>query len=296
MTDQNDPHREEFSLAEMARILRAHARWVVGIPLVLVFVTLTVQLLTPRQWLASVVIKMGQIGSIAATGPATEYVEPIPRAIERMKQRAFQDAVLSNLGVPTDEKDPRASLYRQSLRIRQVDYGDTVDIRVRGFSADEAKRMAEATVLHLRDVHDQLARPSVERLKRQLAAVEEDRARILTEQERLLRRAEERNKAGVGFPERLLFDNMIYQMSVQRRDLELRALAYEENLGPLRTWETSALEPAFVGARPEARQTPLRVGLAGLLGLCLGGFVALLMNAFKSSAEPLAKGVASPVP
>ena len=288
-TNQDALAREEFSLAELVRILRAHAGWVVGIPAILAAVTLAIQLMTPRQWEAGLAVRMGQVGQVGATGPSSEYIEPIPRSVERMKQDAFQDAVLTELAIPTDEKNPRAALYKKSLRIRQIEYTDTIEVRVRGFSPDEAMRSAEATVKHLRDVHAHLTEPTLQRLKRQLAEVRGEMDRIQAEREVLVRKAEEKSRAGVGFAEKLLFDNMIYQMGVQRRDLEVRALAYEENLGPLRTWETAALDKTFVGKKPVARQTPLRVVLAGLVGLSLGGFVALIINALKRSAERVAE-------
>ncbi len=154
--------------------------------------------------------------------------------------------------------------------------------------------MAEATVRHLRDVHNRLGEPSIKRLRQQLAEVREQIDKNGTQQDQLALTAEGRNRAGVGFPEKLLFDNMIHQLILQRRDLELRALAYEENLGPLRTYETAALDKVFVDDSPAAPRTVLYVAVAGLLGLCLGVFVALAMNAMKVGAERDSKRMASP--
>lgn len=294
MTNKETLPEEEFSFFEFVGILLAHARWVVGIPLGCALVAFLASLLVARQWQASVVVQVGQVGHVGTTGPSSQVLEPILRAAERIKLRPFQDVVLEELGIPLDEKNPKASLYRRSLKVRALLGTDVFEIRVRGYSRDEAERMAAATVKHLRDVHAELAASTIKRLGQQLAELQEEIGTIRAQQDELMSRAKAKTKAGTGFAERVLFDNMLQQLLLQRRDLEQRRLAYEEQLGPLRTYATAALDKVYVDEKPAVPRTLLYVVVASLVGLCLGVFVALVLNAMEARAGRALREVANP--
>ncbi len=176
---------EDLRLSDVWWTIATGRRWVIGVPLVTVLIALAYVTLSDPQWESSAVVQMGQVGQ-AEVGKATATVETPPRAIERMKTPTFQNDVLASIGISTADDNAKARLYRRSLRLRQPPGTDLIELRIRAYSLDEARHLAEATVEQLRKSHDKLALPSIDSLRKQLDDVIRQLERAQKERESLV--------------------------------------------------------------------------------------------------------------
>ncbi len=55
------------------------------------------------KWEATAVIQIGQVGQ-SGVGQGSQLIEPPARAIERMKMKSFEDAVLSDLKISDEDR------------------------------------------------------------------------------------------------------------------------------------------------------------------------------------------------
>jgi len=255
----------------------AGRRWVFGAPVVLALAALAYVYLSNAQWESVAAVQIGQVGQ-AEVGKVTALVEAPPRAIERMKLPSFQDNVLTSMGIDTAESDPKARLYRTSLKLRQPPGTDLIELRVRAYSRDEAHGFAKATVEQLRKSHDKLALPAIEFLHQQLDDITRQLERAQKERDSLAanttsgKEIDARNR----FAESALLGQMTVLRDEEIRQLRQRRLMLEERLGPARTYPTSLVEDIHVSARPVFPQRALTVLLAAAGGIVAGIAIALV--------------------
>jgi capsular polysaccharide biosynthesis protein len=217
-----------------------------------------------------------------------QMIEPVARTVERMKLKSFEDAVLADLGYPLDWKNPEAALYRGSLKARALPNTDLIVITVRGYSRKDAKRSAEATVAYLRKIHDEMAAPTVQRLRQRLVQIEWEIAKTRAEKEKILKIAGLKDKAiaaEAGLMESLTLANFMFQRDSELRGLEEAKVVYEEQLGSMHTYPTALIEKISVSENPVTPKKAMIIPLAGILGLILG-----MMTAFLSNAVQLKRG------
>lgn len=275
---------EDLRLSDVWWTIATGRRWVIGVPLVTVLIALAYVTLSDPQWESSAVVQMGQVGQ-AEVGKATATVETPPRAIERMKTPTFQNDVLASIGISTADDNAKARLYRRSLRLRQPPGTDLIELRIRAYSLDEARHLAEATVEQLRKSHDKLALPSIDSLRKQLDDVIRQLERAQKERESLVSQVaaghevDARNR----FAESALLGQMITRRDEELRQLHERRLMLEERLGPAGTYPTSLIEDAYVGKRPVFPRPVLTVVLAAVGGLLAGIVIVLSVGSRRAS-------------
>lgn len=276
MQNHSDTVNDGISLFDIWQTLARRKWWVLGIPLLAVTAAMVAVTSVKPQWEATAVIRIGAVGQVGQVG---QVIEPVERVVERMSFRSFGDAVLSDLGYPSDD-NPEARLYRGSLTVRALPNTDLVKIAVRGHSRQDAKRAADATVAHVRKTHDQLAASSVQRLRQLLAQSEREMAKTKAEIEKLnLLALKDRPIGQGGFMENVVLANIMVQRDEELRELARTRTLYEERLGPLHTYPTSLMERLSVTEDPVAPKRALVILMAGVLGLALGVVVALFGGA-----------------
>lgn len=289
---------DEISLTALWRIMVRHKWWILGVPFVAVVLAAIAVTTMKPQWEATGVIRVGAVGQVGQVGQAKQLIEPVARTVERMKLKSFADAVLASLGLKED--DPESNLYRNSLRVRALPETDLIEMKVRSYSREdqnaslfatiaqhwarhfdaaqreEAKRPVEATIAYLKKIHDELAAPSVQRLKELLAQVELQIGQTKAERDKLAKATGREDKAG-------FMESVVAASTLVQRDSELRALeqsktGYEEQLGPLRTYPTAILENISVSDKPVLPKKALTIVLAALFGLLVGMLAAFFSH------------------
>jgi uncharacterized protein involved in exopolysaccharide biosynthesis len=282
---QRPNKREETDKMEMLPsdvwdILRSHRLLVLGAPLLLAFTAaMGVQMVKP-QWEAAAVVQPGQVWQVAAP------IETPSRTVERLKFKPFQNAVLSGLRVPDDEDNPLRVLYASSLRVKVLPNTDLIELRVRAYSRGDARRWVEATVQHLRSVHDELARPSIARLEQQLGQLNGQIESLHVEKRDLLKSAELRSEIGPGnrFAENLLLSNLLLQKNAELRSFDAQKLALQEQLDPAKTYPTSVIDKIYSPQRPAFPKRTLTVLLAVAVGLIVGATGAFLIHSLRNES------------
>jgi capsular polysaccharide biosynthesis protein len=264
---------DEISLIDLWQILIRHKWWVLGTPLLAVIAAGVAVFLMKPQWEAAAVVQVGAVGQAGPVGQAeqeVQLIEPVVAAMERMKHKAFEDAVLAE--VP---------LVRGSLTVKALPHTDMIQITVRGYSQRDAKRSAEATVSHLRKVHDKVAAPKIRRLKQRLAQVEFEIDRTKAEREMIFKMSGLKAKmiAEEGFMDNLTLANIMIERYSDLRELEHAKLFYTEQLDPMRTYPTSLIEDISVSEKPVSPKKARNILLVGILGLILGVIGAFLSDA-----------------
>lgn len=271
------PPDDEISLLDLWRILLRHKWWVLGAPLLAVIAAAVAVTFMKPQWEATAAIQIG------AVGQAGQVIEPPARVVARVNLKSFEDAVLARLGL-SEQKTPEAALFRSSLKVKALPNTDLIEIKVRGYSQVSAKRSTEATVGYLQHIHNEMAAPTVQRMKQHSAKVEREIAQTRAELEKTLKITDLKDKAiaETRFMENIVLANIMVQRNSELRGLEQAKMEYEEQLNPTRTYPTSYIEKISLSENPVAPKKSLILMLAGMLGLFLGVVAAFLANAFQA--------------
>lgn len=273
---QNHPTApdDEISLLDLWQILLRRKWWVIGAPLLAVVAAAVAVTFMKPQWEATAAIRIGAVGQV---------IEPSARVVARVNLKSFEDAVLASLGL-SGQKTPEAKLFRSSLKVKALPNTDLIEIKVRGYSQESAKRSTEATVDYLRRIHQGMAAPTVQRMKQLLAQVELEITQTRAEREKMLKIMDLKDKAitEASFMRTIVLGNSMVQRDNELRGLEQAKTGYEEQLDPMRTYPTSYIEKISVSEGPVAPKKALIVLLAGVLGLFFAVMAAFLGNVFQA--------------
>jgi len=134
---------------------------------------------TPPQYEATALVQIGQIGQQSMT-----FIESPARVVERIAFPAFKSEIVKSLGWDRDN-DLRGALYRDSIRAKIST--DLVELRVKGFTREDAAKALTTTVERLESLHRALAQPMIESLQAELREISVEVAetgKILAELER----------------------------------------------------------------------------------------------------------------
>lgn len=236
----------------------------------------SVTFLVKPQWEGTVLLQIGQIGGEEGTGGSA--LEPPGRAVDRMRSRQFLEAVVQRLGIPNPvtQPSPDADLFLKSATVNQMRNSDLLQVSVRAYGQEQADKFAKGFEDELTHVHAALAKPSIARLKSELAEID---ASLKAETERkanFQKMAQEQFRGDVSkqFSERLLLSQLLTQSETTVQVLERRKRALVERLDPARTFETRAL-----GA-PDVSRFPVfpRKSAFAAVGLLLGLVVSLVLS------------------
>jgi len=233
--------------------------------------------LVRAQWNATLLLQVAQVGG--DNGGAPTIVEPIGRTVDRMVSRQFKEAVLSRLGLPSDANvSPEADLVLKSANIAQMRNSDLLMVSVNGYSSEQAGQFAKAFESEVSQVHDKLAKPTIDKLKTEQSSTEDS---LVTEERRrteLQKLAQEQFRGDVAgkFSQSVLLSQMLSQNELSLLQLERRERALKEQLDPTRTFGThSLLGAADISRRPVFPRRSAFVGAGILAGLALA--VVLLL-------------------
>ena len=247
VTDTEHFERDEMSLQDLWRVLIDQRRWLFGIATLCVFLATVGILISKPKWEATAVIQIGQVGQ-SGVGQGSQLIEPSVRAIERMKMKSFEDDELTALKIPVESGDPIAALFRSTLSLKALGATDLIQVKVRAGSRDQAQTWANAVVDRLREVHERLAEPTIDRLrkqqselKKQMQIIEEEWKNLLT----IVSKSSE-TSGDSRFSANLLLSNLLLQKNAELRDFEMRRLAADEQLTSIRTYPTSLIDRIYV--------------------------------------------------
>ena len=270
---------DEISFRDLWQVLIQRKWWVLGFPLFAVIVAAIAVMFMKPQWEATAVIRVGAVGQAGQAGQAgQQIIEPVAQTVERMKSKAFEDAVLINLSLPTDDQNSEFTFYRGSLQVKNLRGTDLIELKVRGYSQASAKRFADATIDYLKKTHSEMTASTVLRMRQTLERTDRDIAQTKAERDSLVKLTDLKDKDKAGFMENVVLTNNIIRLDEALRSLEQTRANDEEQLDPLHTFPTGHLEAVSVSDKPVMPKKPLLIQLAGVLGLFVGVGVAFLQH------------------
>ena len=272
--------RDEVYVLDLWRILMREWAWFLAGLLVVLIAVFAYSHSARRQWEATAYIQIGQVPAIPGTDPK---VEPLARVLERLQLVPFQNHVLARIGIKDDA--PEAKLYRKSVKLEPLPYaGPLVKFSVRGWSPEQARQFAEATVAELQVVHQALLAKPLEMTQARLDEIDADLKVALAERNRLLQDAKpaapdaahgkDSPEAGVSSMLLTATDAQIRELRQTRGELGIR-------LSHNYTYETSLMWPVYVPQGPAFPNLTLVWGIGLLFGLSLGAFGAIVRNALR---------------
>lgn len=273
--------RDEVYVVDMWRILVREWRWFAAVPLVVALAIFAFVQGFQRQWEATAYIQIGQVAGVPAGGDPK--AEPLARVLERLKLVPFENQVMASIGIRDDA--PEAALYRKSLKLEPLPYaGPLVKFTVRGWSPQQARQFAEATVAQLQAAHQKLLAAPLAMTQARLSEVQADLDNAQDERRQLTKTAapgdaqgrEAQQASGVASVALATTNAEILGLRQARGDLSVR-------LSPNYTYDTSLMWPVYVPRAPAFPNLPLFWGVGVLLGLALGVFAAIARNALRRS-------------
>ena len=279
--------QDEISVRDLWRVLINQKNWVIGIPILCVLLAAVGVSMAKPKWEATAVIQIGQVGS-SGVGQTIQLIEPSVRAIERMKMKSFEDTVLAKLQIPLDGGNSVAAIFKSSLSLKALGTTDLIQFKIRANSRDKAESWAQAVVDRLKDVHEKLTQPTIDRLRKQQTELKKQMQLIEAERSNLLETVSKTSeRSGDGrFSTNLLLSNLLLQKNAELRDFEMRRLAVDEHLTSIRAFPTSLVDRIYVPENPVSPKKLLIVMLAAVLGLILGIIVAFMRNYWQSDKVP----------
>ncbi|GLQ95541.1 Wzz/FepE/Etk N-terminal domain-containing protein [Dyella acidisoli] len=265
--------RDEVYLIDMWRILLREWRWFMAVLIVVLAATFTFLRVTKPQWQADAWIQIGQVGFVPAG--QDPKAEPFARVMERVKLIPFQNETLESIGIGS--RTPEGALYRHSLKIEPLPYaGPLIKLSVRAHSPEMARKLAEATVERLRDIHRSTEATQLNFARAHLAEVLTDLQQTTAERDHLQQVATQSkdNFAGVLLTSK---NDEVRSLQQARADLEAR-------LSTTYTYDTSLMWPVYVSEDPVFPNHLLMWGMGGVLGVFLGTLAAVRRNALRRRA------------
>jgi hypothetical protein len=265
---------DEIYLIDLWRVLTREWKWFAVVLVLTLGCTYAFAHLVKRQWEATAWIQIAQVGQVPSGQDLK--VEPLQRVTERMQRVPFEDEVTASVGFP--HKSPQAALYRKSLRLEPMLYaGSLVKLSVRGYSRQQASQFATATASQLRTVHQGLEASLLKSAHARLDRVDADLQTAMADRARFQQVAASGKASNdVGNP--MLASLLLANKNDEIRGLQQARSDLVDRLGPVYTYETSLMWPAYV---PEGQAFPnpaLTWGIGLLLGIFLGASAAIARN------------------
>lgn len=263
---------DELSFLDLVTFVRRHRLALLGGALMGGTLGLAVAFVLPAQWEAVAQLRVAQLGGSAP-------VEQPLRVVERVTQKSFGDDALRRMGVSPDESNPKASLLRNSLKVK-VEKSDLVGVRVRGASPDEAARFMNAVIAELVSVHAKMAEPTLQRWRSETEEIDVELKRGDRELERLRGSLERRSGAQTASMfQAVLTSNILLSRETELRGFRERKRALQEQLSPERAFPTSTLGRIEVSTRPVFPKKPLFAVGGLVIGLLMGVLLSVVRGA-----------------
>jgi LPS O-antigen subunit length determinant protein (WzzB/FepE family) len=292
MTEKHVPYftsneTNEISLRELWQLLIQYKVLVLGVPLLFTLAAFAITSVLKPQWEAVAVLQIGKVVQRGMTGENglviwnRELIEPANQVIERMKLDQFQDDVL-NSSTTFFRKEPLERLYHDSIKASALSQ-NLIEIKIRGYSKQEARDVTEATVDMLRKIHSDLTRPHVQRLNLELKQIKQQIENIRSRQSHLLKAGlNSMDSAGDQQLKQILISAVISQQDRELGILEQTRTSYEEQLGVLSSYPTTLVADVYVNEIPVAPKKVLIIATMGLSGLFFAFLITFFINAINT--------------
>lgn len=240
------------------------------------------QIIHPR-WAARMTIQLGQVSIPDAKGSLVpQPLENQLTAVERYNLPSFHLQVLNDLGLPdpdTGNKD--SDLIFKSLKATAGRSPNVINVEVSAYSREAAATTLEAAMktfsiehrkLFDRAISDMQSNQAIAQSK--LATAQRDYARI----GETLKSVATSGTATSTSARDVLASNTASLINAQILELQQQVSAYQDALGPLRSYPTKAMGPAYVPVRSRTPGIAVFTAAGAAVGLMLAAGLVLLRS------------------
>lgn len=276
---------EEITLLEMIKLILNHFYKLVGSAFLGGILGLVIAVMIPAKWEAGALIRVGQFGS--SNGIKGSEIEPTLQVVDRIKSKSFQNDVLKNLGISTDESDDEANDFRDALKVK-LEKSDLIALSIRCDSPEKAKKNLSAVIAEVKQAHKQLLTPTLDRLNLELASIEQDLKKASAESERLVKSLDGRTDSlnDKSFSQAALLSNILLTRESELRNLRERKREIEDILSPERTFVTREIGRIEVADKPAFPKKSLFSIFGSFIGLLLT-VLWILLNSDSSKSNSI---------
>jgi len=239
-----------------------------------------ISLAVPKQWEAKSTLQIGQI-TYYGQNITTVALEDPTRAIERLRLPSTSYTTLRALDLPTDSSQSSDSaLIVKSASVKQVRNTNFLELSVRGYTAEDARRFLASYQNALIQAHQNLLSPSIARFSEELAQVDRSLPVAVAQKAKLQSLTDEKIRSGA--PGQIV-DNVIIGERLAATDKEIRELSEKkqvltEQLNPERSYNTRLLGTIEISRQPIFPSRTLFAIGGAVLGFALVLIWALLAD------------------
>lgn len=282
---ENELQEEGVSLFEVWQKLKEGGRLIFGaVALALILAALAIFGLPPK-YEAIAVVQVGQVAGAPIEQPVV--------AVERIKTPAFQlrtakamgdEKWLSNLmdSVSGSSKDLSVQVLKSTAA---QGAGSLIELKTNAESRELAVKKAETVVAELVKVHDELALPTISRVRNDLAIAREKLARAESEMESLGKLVAAASVKDDRFTQLSLMTSVRLQKEQEIFGQRQSIMTLETSLAVPATQSARALEAVFVSDKPASPKTGLLLALAVIGGLLIGVVLVFAVDAWRGGRE-----------
>lgn len=266
---------DEVTLADIWAIMKRYKLTILAAPVVCGFAAyILVAFAMAPQWEASGILQVGQIGP-------SEKVEPVANVIVRIQHPSFAAGAINQANFKPEGLRAAQAIFTNTLKATKIKDADLIEFKLRGYSPDMARALADDTIRHLQKIHGDMVATGISRIKMQIQFAEDEIQALNAEMNAL-------NKQLMGIRYWNSYNatmlGIIFQDKTNRlRELIQRKKALTEQLNPAITFSAKLFSDITVSEGPVAPKKSLIVGMAALLGLLGAVFIAFAHNAIRNT-------------
>lgn len=299
MNENERVQEDEISLFDLWDKLRDGWQYVVGgTVLGVVGAGLAIAMIPPK-FEAVAVVQIAQVGQIAYAqlGQMMQVpsltVEPATQVVERMKTPAFQMVVAQSLGnqawIDDLQRSTNATAKYISPQLIKATSpqgaSSLIEVKANSASPEDAKKIADASVIELATRHSELAKPLLEKMRSDLTISKEKLASVEKELEGVNKLIASASIKDDRFTQLSLMTGLRVQKESELFGQRQAIVALETALSSPATQPTKAIEAVFVTDKPVSPKKALLLAL-GLIGGLMAGVVSVFfVDAWRRARE-----------
>lgn len=270
MSENHSPYApsrdDEVDLFELFDTLKESWKLWVGSTLAGGVLAFGISQVLPPSYEVSSLVRIGSAGPMG-------QVEPTPVVMERIKSRAFQQAVCDALVCDEEQRDA----IKKQITITQPKGTDVLSLTVKADSPARAAAVSEAVVQVLQQAHAELAGPALQNVRKQLTSDQKRLKELEAQRQRVVAqvsRAQGEAAAAVAVLQLAqIGDNSEFQ-ALNQRVADLVASLEAPNTRP-----TEKLQKLYVSDEPVSPRKLLITIMSALMGGLLGIVAAFVRDA-----------------
>ena len=260
---------DEFDLLDLVNFIRRNFIYLLGGMLLGLALALILAFLLPKQYQANALVRVGEIGSVNATGT---IIEPSLQVVGRIKSQSFQDDVLQALNISVEfDDDVLVKQFRKNLNVK-LEKSELISLSLKALSRAEAIKNMQEVVNQLNKSHIRMSRPTVSRLELELVSVNDELKLADKDMKQLSKTLEIQSEkiTDMKFSQSVLLNSLRISKEQEYRNFRDSKRMLEERLSPERTFPTHVLGRIEVSKKPVYPNYSIFVGVGLLLGLFAG--------------------------